>query len=160
MIEHRGTMIAPRDGADGSVELSRRFDAPPERVWAHWTDPERMAAWLGPVEGTPGPGAEFVLRMEPEASATCAVTAWDPPALLELVWHYTGEPPTTVRVELAPDAGGTLLRLRHERTDLPLDYLAGWHAELDLLAAELSGRPHPDFHARYQALRKLYAEGS
>lgn len=28
--------------------ISRRFDAPRERVWAAWTKPEQLARWFGP----------------------------------------------------------------------------------------------------------------
>lgn len=34
--------------SDREVLITRDFDAPPERVWAAWTDPERLARWFGP----------------------------------------------------------------------------------------------------------------
>jgi uncharacterized protein YndB with AHSA1/START domain len=46
-----------------TVELTRVFDAPPERVFAAWTDPRHLARWFGPrgftvhsceVEARPG----------------------------------------------------------------------------------------------------------
>jgi uncharacterized protein YndB with AHSA1/START domain len=36
----------PEDG----MALSRVFDAPPERVWREWTEPEAFADWFGGVD--------------------------------------------------------------------------------------------------------------
>ncbi len=36
----------PADGHD--VRITRTFDAPRERVFRAWTDPEELAAWYGP----------------------------------------------------------------------------------------------------------------
>jgi uncharacterized protein YndB with AHSA1/START domain len=30
--------------------ITRVFDAPPERVWREWTEPERFADWFGGIE--------------------------------------------------------------------------------------------------------------
>jgi uncharacterized protein YndB with AHSA1/START domain len=38
-----------RPAADG-VTIVRVFDAPRERVWKEWTEPERFADWFGGVE--------------------------------------------------------------------------------------------------------------
>ena len=34
--------------AKGSVVITRIFDAPRERVWKAWTDPEQLKHWWGP----------------------------------------------------------------------------------------------------------------
>lgn len=41
--------------------ITRTFAASLDRVWAAWTDPERIAAWFGPKE-TKGSVLEFDLR--------------------------------------------------------------------------------------------------
>lgn len=41
--------------------ITRTFAAPLDRVWAAWTDPDRLAAWFGPKE-TKGSVLEFDLR--------------------------------------------------------------------------------------------------
>lgn len=33
-----------------TIEIVRVFDAPPERLWKEWTEPERFADWFGGVE--------------------------------------------------------------------------------------------------------------
>jgi uncharacterized protein YndB with AHSA1/START domain len=42
--------IKTKAGATSGFEfiIRREFDAPLERVWTAWTDPERMAKWWGP----------------------------------------------------------------------------------------------------------------
>jgi uncharacterized protein YndB with AHSA1/START domain len=35
---------------DGGFATTRIFDAPRERVWREWTEPERFADWFGGVE--------------------------------------------------------------------------------------------------------------
>jgi uncharacterized protein YndB with AHSA1/START domain len=41
--------------ADDGISITRVFDAPRERVWEEWTEPERFADWFG------GPDAEVPL---------------------------------------------------------------------------------------------------
>ena len=33
-----------------SLTLKRRLNAPPAKVFAAWTDPEKMKRWMGPGE--------------------------------------------------------------------------------------------------------------
>jgi uncharacterized protein YndB with AHSA1/START domain len=33
--------------ADDGISITRVFDAPRERVWSEWTEPERFAGWFG-----------------------------------------------------------------------------------------------------------------
>lgn len=40
---------------DPGIDITRVFDAPRERVWLEWTEPERFADWFG------GPDAEIPL---------------------------------------------------------------------------------------------------
>jgi uncharacterized protein YndB with AHSA1/START domain len=142
----------------GAVHLERTIPAAIDRVWAAWTTPERMA-WLAQVDGEPNPGATFVLAMDDAETATCTVNQWRPPHLLELTWDYTGEGPSRLRIELFEAGGGaTRLVLDHDLLTGadPVDYGAGWHVELELLAAYLAGEPLPDFASRYGQLRPLY----
>lgn len=45
-----------------ALEITRIFDAPPERVWRAWTEPERLMAWWGP-KGYTAPVCEIDLRV-------------------------------------------------------------------------------------------------
>ena len=33
-----------------SLTIKRRFNAPPEKVFSAWTDPEKVKRWMGPGE--------------------------------------------------------------------------------------------------------------
>ena len=37
-----------------SLTLKRRLNAPPSKVFAAWTDPERLAQWFGPADTVAG----------------------------------------------------------------------------------------------------------
>ncbi len=147
----------PAAAADQEVLLTRIFDAPRERVFRAWTDPDEVAAWYGPEHfDTPrerihidlrvggryeltmvqrGDGAEFALGyeilelVEPEL----IVLRSDP--MPEMGMHE----PTITRVELQ-DLGG---RTRMTLTDGPYPESghaeAGWSAAFDKLAALVAG---------------------
>jgi uncharacterized protein YndB with AHSA1/START domain len=40
----------PRAAAEAGITITRVFDAPRERVWKEWTEPERFADWFGGTE--------------------------------------------------------------------------------------------------------------
>jgi uncharacterized protein YndB with AHSA1/START domain len=40
----------PGDAAERGITITRVFDAPLERVWKEWTEPERFADWFGGIE--------------------------------------------------------------------------------------------------------------
>ena len=46
-MENRSTREA---SAPIELRLRRRFDAPVERVWRAWTDPQALMRWFGPAE--------------------------------------------------------------------------------------------------------------
>lgn len=52
------------------VEVARRFDAPPERVWAVYTDHARWREWAGT------PGSRLVREGHPDPNGTGAVRAF------------------------------------------------------------------------------------
>ena len=45
-----------RTAAEGVIEREIRIDARPETVFSFWTDPAKMARWMGPRRAT-GPAA-------------------------------------------------------------------------------------------------------
>src|SRR3954453_6693513 len=48
-------MADPTGLGEPGIRIVRVFDAPRERVWSEWTEPERFADWYG------GPAAEIPL---------------------------------------------------------------------------------------------------
>lgn len=139
------------------LEHEIRIEAPPEAVFAHFTDPAKLVRWMG-NEATldPRPGGVFRLRMIREAIDLSIVGEFVevlPPSRVVFTWGWDpdplGVPPASTRVEvsLIPDAGGTLVRLVHR--ELP-DGAAGIHRDgwshyLDRLSVlSAGGDPGPD----------------
>src|SRR5436190_15552706 len=149
----------PVTGADQEILITRIFDAPREKVFRAWTDPDEVAAWYGPEHfDTPreriridvcvggrweltmiqhGSGAEFAIGydilelVEPEL----IVLRSDP--MPEVGMHE----PTVVRVEFHDHGAKTRMTL----SDGPYSPAgrghaeAGYHAAFDKLAALVAG---------------------
>ncbi len=58
----RQTTKAQRTGKQGELVLARVFDAPRERVWKAWTEPEEFKRWWGP-KGFTVPSCTIDLRV-------------------------------------------------------------------------------------------------
>lgn len=130
------------------IEHTIRIEAPPEVVWRYFTDPARMARWLGDARLDATPGGELTVRLaegprpvvrghftELQPYENIVFTfGWDPtPGVPEL-------PPGTTQVEvtLSAQAGGTLLTLRHTGVPpgLTADTGSGWAGFLSTLKTE------------------------
>ena len=163
-----------RAGAEGrAVRFERTYAASAEELWAAWTEPDRIARWLGAtvdgaavdgaaVHGGPvTPGGAFTLAWGEDADSRVGVVVrrLEPPRLLEWEWTINGEPPTVLRVELTPAPGGTALLLDHSR--LPSAQVAGlsagWHDFLDALPDGAGGMRDEQFAALLPAYRDRVA---
>ena len=139
------------------LRLSRRFDAPPERVFEAWTDPEVLRRWWAAhpdwdtpaAEADPRPGGRYRLSMTDTASGETRTVAGrytvvEAPRRLVYTWRWEGMPTETlVTVEFHPDGEGTRVELHqagfpdaHDR-DMHAD---GWRGCLD----NLTRRVFPD----------------
>ena len=148
-----GRKASPR----GVIELERRIAAPPEIVFAYFTDPERYRLWQG-VDASldPRPGGLFQVRMTGQSRhiAKGEYLEVDPPSRVLFTWGWvpdetlnddqTEVPPgtSTVEVTLVPDGDATILRLR--QSGLPTEetcrfHSFGWDYTLDRLAVVASG---------------------
>jgi uncharacterized protein YndB with AHSA1/START domain len=65
------------------IRIKREFDAPRERVWAEWTEPERFADWYG------GPQCEIPLdsvSMDVRPGGRWGLTMFAPPDRRRIDW--------------------------------------------------------------------------
>lgn len=105
--------------------LIRRLDAPVDRVWRAWTEPDAMADWLSGLGTTRDSvhadlrvGGRYGYTMSDDASGARFPTGGhylvvDPPRLLEFTW---GDP--DVDDDVLPRITVTLTPLGDDRTDL------------------------------------------
>jgi uncharacterized protein YndB with AHSA1/START domain len=146
----------------GVVRMEDRFDADIGDVWSAITDPSRLACWYGEVEGDLRPGGEF--RSHVFASGwegTNRVKACEPPVHLLLTGKDPGEPHEGV-TEVTLTADGSQTTLVWEARGMPLDYVAGYGAGIQVhvedLGAYLAGRGRCDAGARMDQLLPLYMD--
>lgn len=117
---------------------------PVEKVWSALTDPAQLEQWA-PFRADRDLAAvgETKLSMIDGADAidmVGVVTEVDPPALLVYRWGDD-----VLRWELAPNAGGTRLTLRHSVVDRDMmpKMAAGWQLCLVVADRLLAGDPIP-----------------
>ena len=114
-----------------SLTIKRRINAAPAKVYAAWTDPEKLAIWFG----MPAKMQEGSLRAETDPRIggryQISFTGIDgeyfqvggiyrdivPNELLVMswAWHSTPERESLLTISLKPDGAGTLLTLLHEQ---------------------------------------------
>jgi uncharacterized protein YndB with AHSA1/START domain len=146
--------------ADQEILITRIFDAPRERVFAAWTDPEQVAAWYGPEHfDTPREKVHIELRVGGRYELTMVQrgTSTEYPVRYEIVELV--EPELIVlRCPPMPEVGlpdGTITRVElhdhGEKTRMTLSdgpypgeggrhAEAGWHGAFDKLAVLLGER--------------------
>lgn len=137
-----------------SLTLTRTFRAPPERVWRAWTEPDAVAAWFGPFEGTADAqldvrvGGAFRIAFEgPGGETHTALGTYEvvePHQRLAFTWSWisTPERQSFVTLTLQAVADGTEFRLHHTRfadTTARDNHNRGWSAALDKLDRHLDG---------------------
>lgn len=70
--------------ADAGITITRVFDAPRERIWQEWTEPECFADWFG------GPTADVPLEtvsMDVTPGGAWRLTMFAEPGRREIHWH-------------------------------------------------------------------------
>lgn len=159
-------MVLPDD--DGTVRLvyHRDLDCRVEETWRWITDYDRLAAWIGRVEGEPAPGASVQFyattdRVEPTEAPqreSIRIDVCAAPTELALDWVIPGKPLWRVLADVAPVAYGSILRLTHQLVDpsRSAQIGAGWHYLLDRLDAAREARPLPTWDGYVTALQGRY----
>lgn len=138
-------------GSKPSLTLRRWLNAPPARVYAAWTDPQRLARWWGP--GTPEEvrivdldvrvGGAFHVGFDYEGERHDVHGVYQEVVENEKLvfsWHWKSTPErvSLVTVKCRPDGEGCMLTLIHEQffdEAARLGHTRGWTASLNKLEA-------------------------
>ncbi|MEP6630809.1 MAG: SRPBCC domain-containing protein [Lapillicoccus sp.] len=156
-------------GGRYGLRMTRTYDTDADDLWSAWTDPSRMARWLGRPDGELREGGEVTLWMggpddttPPEGTDDVAhlqVLHCARPERLTVRWAWSQDEPSLVDLRLTPlGEGQTLLELDHVVLDRDgaTGYGSGWEDFLARLEASLAGRP-TDFASIEPAVDPLWA---
>jgi len=111
-----------------SLTLKRRLNAAPEKVYAAWTDPAKIAKWFGPDSG-PVLRAETDVRVggrytvvfntesgeEHHVSGVYREVVPNQKLAFTWAWRSMPERESFVTILIKADGGGSLLTLIHEQ---------------------------------------------
>jgi len=134
-----------------SVQITRVLAAPPERVWAAFTEPAALTVWFWPARLSPAVSAEVrvggAYRIEGTGMAVSGVyLEVEPLRRLVFTWRWDGdETESLVTLELEGYDGKTALFLRHDRLATAVErdsHAQGWNDCLDRLPSVLSDDVH------------------
>jgi uncharacterized protein YndB with AHSA1/START domain len=113
-----------------SLTLKRRLKAAPSKVFAAWTDPEKLVHWFGPRDTVAGsvraeinlrPGGRYQVNFatadgeQHQVGGVYREIVPDTRLVFTWAWRSTPERQSLVTVTVAPDGAGTLLTLHHEQ---------------------------------------------
>jgi uncharacterized protein YndB with AHSA1/START domain len=139
--------MATATAAKPSLTIKRRLKAPPAKVYAAWTDPEKVKGWMGPAE-MKASHVECDLRVggryrwvmvapsgeEHDVRGVYREVVPNEKLVFTWAWKSTPERESLVTVLLKPDGDGTLLTLTHEQffdEDARDRHNYGWSSALD-----------------------------
>jgi len=149
--------MAGQTREEAVLDIERRYDAPPERVWQAWTDPQALSQWFGP--GNPQTTrAEIDLRVGGRYRIAFTGMSGDmnevsgvyqevvPHSRLVFTWAFKSTPDRVSRVsiDLVAQRGGTELRFVHDRfhdEDARARHEFGWKQGFANLDAHLERAP-------------------
>jgi uncharacterized protein YndB with AHSA1/START domain len=140
--------------AKPSLTLKRRLNAPPHKVYAAWTEPEKIVKWFGPDAG-PVKQASIDVRRggryavtfntedgeEHHVSGAYREVVPNEKLVFTWAWRSMPERESVVTVLIRPDGGGSLMTLIHEEFfDEPARdrHQQGWTGCLDKLERYLA----------------------
>jgi uncharacterized protein YndB with AHSA1/START domain len=144
----------------GVVRVEDRFDTDIETVWSALTDPSRLASWWGKAEGDLRLGGEYRAKVLASGwEGTGRVAACEAPRRLLLLTRQPDEPDEQ-SIEVTLTADGDQTTLVWEERGMPVAYLAGYGAGIQIhvedLGAYLAGRGRCDAAARMAELFPAY----
>jgi uncharacterized protein YndB with AHSA1/START domain len=137
-----------------SLTIKRRFNAPPAKVFAAWTDPEKVKRWMGPgevmvqsAESDARTGGRYRWVMKTPAGEVHDVSGVYREVIanekLVFTWarKSTPERESLVTLTFKADGGGTLMTLTHEQffdEEARDRHQGGWNGAMEKLEKYLA----------------------
>lgn len=143
------TATALKPSTAPSLTIKRRFSASPAKVFAAWTDPEKMSRWMGPpdvvrviAESDLRVGGGYRIQMimtndVHDVSGVYREVVPNEKLVFTWAWKSTPERESLVTVTVKPDGDGAIMTLLHEQffDETARDnHNKGWTAIMDRLA--------------------------
>ncbi len=146
---------------NGIVQITDRFDTDIDDLWSALTDPDRLARWIGQVEGDLRPGSDLNARFTSGWEGTVRVKACEPPRRLLVLTTQAGTPDqVAIEATLTTDGDQTILAIEERGT--PLNELAnhgtGWQIHIEDLTAHIAERQRCDIQTRWGELLPAYLD--
>ncbi|MBI2811401.1 MAG: SRPBCC domain-containing protein [Candidatus Melainabacteria bacterium] len=149
-----------------SIRFERALPGSIETIWKYFSDPVHLSEWLAEANVQPFVGGRVDLnfganqRVDGVARIRGLVSQFQAPASIAYSWIDTQTAlQSHVSFELTEADDDTKLVLTH--TGIPEDklaeFLAVWHARLDVLIARLKNIVPPDFGATFRKLLPIYS---
>jgi len=113
-----------------SLTVTRRLRARPEKVYAAWTEAEKLVQWFGPANVVPGTlradldirvGGRYRISFTDdkgeyfEVGGVYREVVANARLVFSWAWHSTPERESQVTISIKPDSAGSLLTLHHEQ---------------------------------------------
>ena len=157
-----GGILGSLSSADGKgvVRMEDRLDIGIDDLWSAFIERERLARWLGDVEGDLRLGGDFRARFFASGwEGTGRVEACEPPQRLLVRTAMEGTQEVhAIEVTLTADGDTTALIL--EERGMPLEQLAAYGAGVQVhvedLGAYVGGGERVDAEKRWEALMPAY----
>ncbi len=158
------TATAVKSATSPSLTIKRRFNVAPSRVFAAWTDPQKMMRWMGPAgaisceaETDFRVGGRYHLRMvmpddEHNVAGVYREIVRDEKIVFTWAWQSTPERESLVTVTIKMDGDGSLMTLHHEQfaDEAARDrHNNGWTGTLLRLETFLHTDGAPSPHGRF-----------
>lgn len=140
--------------AKPSLAIKRRFNAPPAKVFAAWTDPQKVKHWMGPGEvkvlsaecdARVGGRYRWLMQTpsgeEHDVSGVYREVVPNEKLVFTWAWKSTPERESLVTLTFKDDGGGTLMTLTHEQffDEAARDsHQGGWNGAMDKLEMYLA----------------------
>ena len=113
-----------------SLTVTRRLRAQPEKVYAAWTEAEKLVQWFGPASVAPGTlradldiriGGRYRISLSDakgeyfEVGGVYREVVPNARLVFSWAWHSTPERESQITISIKPDSTGSLLTLQHEQ---------------------------------------------